>query len=322
MDMTIKPSSKKMKSLRIGFYTSSDATKKNSDSLVPSAFEKLFNDCGVIDGKYKTFNNGDRNLKVTTILKDNDACFYYGFMSITRNSAHLAYIADVDWKEEKIPLSPTQQLSERAYFLYYYNTDILILSQNHLGPKATDLSYVLFCESGAASPVSFSAIWKEESIKELFETGTILKTCELTIAAPRDFNKTSYNMQNQLSKQVVDMMSGSGSSHLDIILRGESSSVDTGFEWLSEDVKKSLKELLEKFTGDNKAPNIKKADVIRKGQNRKTSLVDQVLIHTKNVRLQSDGYPDDLDVKNILIQSRLENKKYLVQYEVKTSFSE
>lgn len=237
-------------------------------------------------------------------------------MTIHRNSAHLAYIADNEtFSEEKIPLSSSKRLAERSYFIYYYNIDLLVLSENHLGPKASDLSYALFNAINRESSVSFSAIWKEETVRELFETGTILKTCEITIAAPRDFNRTEYNLNHRLSSQVVDMIAGSGTSHLDLVLRGKSAALGKEYEYLSEDVKQSIKEMVELFRG-GKGASIQKADVIRKGSNRKTSLLDQVLTHTKNVYLQNDGYPNDNDVRNAMIQSKLENAKYLSQYEV------
>ncbi|MGX8895060.1 DUF6731 family protein, partial [Enterobacter cloacae] len=76
----------------------------------------------------------------------------------------------------------------------------------------------------------FSAIWKEESIRELFESGTILKTCEVTKAAPRDFNKTNYDLKHNLSSQIAEMLAGSGTSHLDLVLRGKSSKTSKGYE--------------------------------------------------------------------------------------------
>lgn len=315
--MTNKPSAKKVKKLRVGFYTSSDATRKSGVSMAMEAFERLYNECTSNNCNHKILDSYDKKLKITFLEKNVEANFYYGFMTVTRNSAHLAYIADdATWSEEKIPLSSTKKLAERSYFIYYYKSDLLILSQNHLGPKSSDLSYALFKSLEGAFPVTFAAIWKEESIKELFETGTILKTCELTIAAPRNFNRSEYQLQGRLSSQIADMLAGSGTSHLDLVLRGKSPTVDSKFEWLSDDVKLSIKELLERCTGDNKGIEIQKANVIRKGNNRKTSLVDQVLIYTKSVHLQHDGYPKDTDVKTALIQSKLENKKYLAQYDI------
>ncbi|HGN0166387.1 hypothetical protein [Proteus mirabilis] len=314
-----KPLSKRVKRLRIGFYTSSDVTKNKNSSLTKKAFNTLYKECTSTLINYKIVGNQERKLKITFLEKDDDAGFFYGFMTMHRNSAHLAYISDNDtFLERKIPLTPLQSLAERSYFLYYFNTDLLLLSENHLGPKATDLSYALFSLSNRESRVSFSAIWKEESIRELFESGTILKTCEVTIAAPRDFNKTNYDLKHNLSSQIAEMLAGSGTSHLDLVLRGKSSKTSKGYEYLSEDVKQSIKEMIEKFKGGKSGAEVQRADVIRKGSNRKTSLLDQVLRHTKNVIIQNDGYPKDDDVKQALIQSKIDNLQYLSQYEVAT----
>lgn len=45
--------------------------------------------------------------------------------------------------EEKIPLAGAKTLSERTYFIYYPQTDILVLSLNHLGPRHSDLAFLL-----------------------------------------------------------------------------------------------------------------------------------------------------------------------------------
>ncbi|MTC51111.1 hypothetical protein GKR59_15925 [Providencia alcalifaciens] len=314
-----KPLAKRVKKLRIGFYTSSDVTKNKNASLTGLAFNSLYNDCTSTLINFKIIGSQDRKLKITFLEKDTEAGFFYGFMTTHRNSAHLAYISDNEtFSEEKIPLTPSQSLAERSYFLYYYKTDLLLLSENHLGPKTNDLSYALFTSLGRESHVSFSAIWKKESIRELFETGTILKTCEVTIAAPRDFNKTDYDLEHNLSSQIADMLAGSGTSHLDLILRGKSTTTSKGYEYLSEDVKQSIKEMLEKFKGGKNKAIVQRADVIRKGSNRKTSLLDQFLRHTKNVYIQNDGYPKDEDVKLALIQAKIDNLQYLSQYEVNT----
>ncbi|MBC8954946.1 hypothetical protein [Xenorhabdus sp. PB62.4] len=308
--------SQRTKLLRIGFYTSSDGSKKDKESLTISAFKKLYDECVSRSLNYKAIDSHDKKVKITFLEKDIEDNFYYGFMSMFRNSSHLAYIADNEWNEEKIPLSPTRQLVERSYFIYYPKSDLLLLSQNHLGPKASDLSYALFNTMKGKTLVTFAAIWKQQSIKELLETGTILRSCELTIAAPRDFNRANYNLQGQLSSQLADMLAGAGLSHLDITLRGQSPVKNSSFEWLSEDVKLSLKELLELFTPKNGGVEIEKANVIKKGNKRKTSLLDQVLIHTKSVKLQGDGYPNDTDVKIAMIQAKVENSDYLAQYDI------
>lgn len=186
-----------------------------------------------------------------------------------------------------------------------------------MGPKHNDLAYMLF--NTISSPISFEAIWRQESIKELLETGSALRSCELSLAIPRNLNETSYDLSGVFAKQVIAMAKGTASSHLTLLLRGQSPIKKKMKGWLTADVKESIKELLEKFPSGDGGLEVEKADVVVQGDRKKKSLVDQVLTLKKLVLIQNDGYPADSDVKAAMIQAKLENSRYLSHYELPAS---
>ncbi|MFS7382216.1 hypothetical protein [Rahnella inusitata] len=304
----------KLKSLRVGFYTSSENLRTNNKGTVAAAFQVLFNQCASQMGNAHFAEFAGRDLKIQFLDRDLENGSYFGFISRRRKSANLAYITDEKWLEVKIPFVGNQSLSERTFFLYYPQQDFLVLSLNHLGPRHSDLAFLLFSNSQHATPISFEAIWKEESIKELLETGSSLRSCEISIAIPRNFNAANYNLSGMFANQVINMVSGSSSSHLTISLRGHSPLKKKSTEWLKGDVKASLKELLEKFPSGEGSLEFEKVDVVAQGDRKKKNLVDQVLTVKKSVIIQNDGYPSDSDVKISLIQAKIENDNYLRQY--------
>ncbi|WP_277977368.1 hypothetical protein [Pantoea endophytica] len=303
-----------MKSVRAGFYTSSENNRSNNKGATARAFEALFQKCIKDLSMTHSAINGERELKIQFIDKSTEDESYFGYVSRRRKSATLAYITDTQWVEEKIPLTGAKALSERTFFIYYPQIDILILSLNHLGPKPSDLAYLLFSTSGSATPISFEAIWKEESIKELLETGSNLRSCVISVAIPRNFNASEYELEGMFARQMINMIKGTSSSHLSLSLRGHSPMKKNIKGWLEEDVKSSIKELLEKFPGGDGRLTFEKADVVAQGDKKKKSLVDEVLTVRKMVLIQKDGYPTDIDVKNAMIQAKAENARYLTHY--------
>ncbi|CNJ15126.1 MULTISPECIES: hypothetical protein [Yersinia] len=301
----------KLKNLRIGFFTSSDGTKKNTSNAKP-AFESLFTVCIASGKNSHTAEFEGKKLKIQIIDKDNDAGFYFGYLSCSRDGFHLPYIGDEHWEESSIPLGDTKYIVERTYFIYYFEQDILLLSLNHLGPKVKDLSFLLYNSSPTLAPVAFEAIWKEESIKQLLETGTTLRSCDLTLAAPRNFNVSNYDLSSSLSKNIIEMMAGMGGSHLRLSLRGRASGKKGIIGYLSNEVKEGLKELLEKLPEGI----IKKAEVTEPRNSKPESLLDQVLI-SKRTALAVNGYPVDSHVRVAMIQAKIEFSGYLDQYSIK-----
>ncbi|MCL6366208.1 hypothetical protein EXT60_18425 [Pectobacterium carotovorum subsp. carotovorum] len=308
--MTDTASQKKQKKLRIGFYTSTTGNK-TTKSNAQIAFDTLYNSYVNADNNSYATLLKDKKLKIVFLNKDNDAKFYFGYISCSREGFHLPYIGDEHWNEESIPLDDTNYLVERSHFLYYYESDILILTQNHIGPKESDLAFILFNASGTPDkPVSFSAIWKQESVKELLETGSTLRSCQIIMAAPRNFNASTYDLSSTFSKQLIEMMAGQGGSTLNLTLRGRASNKKLVKGYLSDEVKSGLKELLEKM------PTImRKATISGPKENKTKSLLDQVLVSEKYI-YTIRGYGEDHEVRKGLISAKIEHAAYLNQYDI------
>lgn len=302
-------SNNNLKKMRIGFYTSSSGTKLNV-SNAQLAFENLYTKTVTPTSNWYTTNSDKKKLKLVFLNKDTGAEFYYGYISCSRDGFHLPYIGDENWAEHNILLDDKKYIVERTYFLYYYKKDLLILSQNHLGPKDSDLSLILFQHSDESKPVAFEAIWKKDSVKELLETGSTLRSCDIALAAPRKFNAANYDLSNSFSKSMIEMMAGMGGSHLKLTLRGRASTRKLVRGYLSDEVKSGIKELIEKVPF-----LVKKANVTQPSDVKTKSLLDQVLIAEKHVRT-INGYPDFNDVRIALIGAKIENQEYLNQYEL------
>lgn len=299
----------KQKKMRIGFFQSSSGTKTTT-SNAQTAFDKMYTSVVTPSQNSYTAEFNKKKLKMVFLEKDTKAEFYFGYLSCSRDGFHLPFIGDENWDEHNIPLDDKKYIVERTYFIYYYKTDILVLSQNHLGPKDSDLAYLLFNFSDVTKPVSFEAIWRKESVKELLETGTALRSCEITLAAPRNFSAADYDLSNSFSKSMIEMMAGMGGSHLKLSLRGRASTRKLIRGYLSDEVKSGIKELLEK------APHLlRKANVTEPKNAKAKSLLDQVLVSEKNVNTK-DGYANATDVRTALISAKIEHSKYLKQYEI------
>ena len=154
-----------------------------------------------------TAETQNRGLKLVILDKDDKQHSYFGYISWRRDCL-LPFIEDgLTGSERTIPLSEKDSVVERTYFIYYYETDLLVMTLNHLGPKVNDLSFILYNKTQMQN-IRFEAIWKHESMKDLLEDGNILRSFDLTVAAPRNFNKSNYNFKHELTKDIVDMVVG------------------------------------------------------------------------------------------------------------------
>jgi len=282
-----------------------------SHSVARAAIENLYSTCVNVTNNSFDTTYKNKKLKIAFLNKDVVANYYFGYMSCSREEYLLPYIGDEHWNEQNIPLDDKKYIVERTYFLYYYESDILVLTQNHLGPKESDLAYLLYSQSGQpGANFSFQAIWKGETVRELLETGSTLRSCEIVLAAPRNFNVTSYQLNSSFSKELVEMMVGLGGTHLKLSLRGRASGKVSVKSYLADGVKEGLKELLEKI------PTIvKKAAVTEPKNPNEKNLLDQVLISEKNI-YTVHGYGTDSDVFQALISAKIDNKEYLKKYDI------
>lgn len=305
----------KTRKIRVGFFTGT-ARSKDGGFAAQKAFDKLYTSC---EGQLPTAFSVDKvgkGLKVVLFEKDELSKSFFGYVSWRRNSL-LPFIEDSAGLERTIPLGETDSVVERTYFIYYYTSDLLALTLNHLGPKANDVAFALY-QQGEMENIRFEAIWKEEDVKDLLEKGNVLRSVDLTIAAPRNFNRSNYNFENNLTKDIVDMVVGMGGTYLKLNLRGRARPKKEGFSYLSGVVRDSVKELIELFPHGAGGLNIKKADVTEPSDSRPKSLLEQVLIGKKTINVIG-GYPTESDIKTAMISAKIDNRIYLSQYELSDS---
>ncbi|ELZ9358999.1 TPA: hypothetical protein ACW72B_004918 [Citrobacter freundii] len=304
---------KKTRRVRVGFFTG-NGSKKDGLSTAKLAFEQMTNTTPVTFPLVVTAETQNRGLKLVILEKDDKQQSYFGYVSWRRDCL-LPFIEDgTTGSERTIPLSDKDSVVERTYFIYYFETDLLAMTLNHLGPKVNDLSFILYNKTQMKN-VTFEAIWKHESMKELLEDGNILRSFDLTVAAPRNFNKANYQIKNDLTNDIIDMVVGMGGSHLRLNMRGRIRPKRAGFNYLKSSVTDAIKELLELFPKGSGGLNIKKIDVTEPSDTAPKSLLDQVLIGSKTIVVKS-GYPSDSDIRTAMISAKIDNANYLAQYEL------
>lgn len=304
---------RKTRRIRVGFFTG-NGSKRDGVSVANLAFEQMTSPAPTVFPIIHTTESQSRGLKLVILDKDILQKNYFGYISWRRDSL-LPFIEDGETGSERtIPLGETDSVVERTYFTYYYETDILSMTMNHLGPKVNDLSFLLYNKT-AMQNISFEAIWKQESMKELLDDGNVLRSFDLTVAAPRNFNKSNYKFNFPLTNDIVDMVVGMGGSHLKLSMRGRIRPKKAGFDYLKSTVTDALKELIELFPKGSGGLQIKKIEVTEPSNPRPKSLLDQVLIGTK-VILVKGGYPSDFDIRTAMTSAKIENSNYLAQYEL------
>jgi hypothetical protein len=308
-----KEEKRKTRRVRVGFFTG-NGSKRDGTSAAKLAFEQITATTPAAFPMVYTTETKSRGLKLVLLDKDTLQHSYFGYVSWRRDCL-LPFIEDSETGSERtIPLSEKDSVVERTYFIYYYETDLLVMTLNHLGPKVNDLSFILYNKTDMKN-VTFEAIWKHENMKELLEDGNILRSFDLTIAAPRNFNKANYRIKHGLTDDIIDMVVGMGGSHLRLHMRGRIRPKREGFNYLKSTVTDAIKELLELFPRGSGGLRIKKIDVTEPSNTSAKSLLDQVLIGTKTIVVTS-GYPSDSDIRTAMTSAKIENANYLAQYEL------
>ncbi|WP_312976251.1 hypothetical protein [Atlantibacter hermannii] len=304
---------KKTRRVRVGFFTG-NGSKKDGPSVARLAFELMTACSPTVFPVVHTTQTQNRGLKLVILDKDLNQESYFGYVSWRRDCL-LPFIEDGQTGSERIiPLSDHDSVVERTYFIYYFESDLLVMTLNHVGPKVGDLAFLLYNKTQMKN-ISFEAIWKQESMKELLEDGNILRSFDLTVAAPRNFNKSNYHFKHELTKDIVDMVVGMGGSHLRLNMRGRIRPKKAGFNYLKTSVTDAIKELLELFPKGSGGLQIKRIDVTEPSNTTPKSLLDQVLIGTKTILVKS-GYPTDSDIRMAMTSAKIENSGYLAQYEL------
>lgn len=304
---------KKTRRVRVGFFTG-NGSKKDGPSVAKLALEQMLGTAPATFPYVHTAETQNRGLKLVILDKDDLQQSYFGYISWRRDCL-LPFIEDgLTGSERTIPLSDKDSVVERTYFIYYYETDLLVMTLNHLGPKVNDLSFILYNKTQMQN-IRFEAIWKQESMKDLLEDGNILRSFDLTVAAPRNFNKSNYQFKHDLTKDIVDMVVGMGGSHLRLNMRGRIRPKKAGFNYLKTCVTDAIKELIELFPKGSGGLQIKKIDVTEPSNTTPTSLLDQVLIGARTIVVKS-GYPSDSDIRTAMTSAKIENSAYLAQFEL------
>ncbi|HDM8134784.1 TPA: hypothetical protein P0E15_004350 [Vibrio harveyi] len=257
----------------------------------------------------------DKSLVLAIHEHDQQANLYYGFVGVFRDTTLPTIYNKETATDKNIPLQETDEILEKSYFLYYEDIDLLVFHQNHLGPRADDLAYMLFKHSGMQK-IIFDPIWKKNSVKEILETGSIMKHGALTLALPRDFKAADLDLSNVWAEDIIKMMSKHGMSRMNINFWGRGSTRKSEVGYLVEDIKDGVKELLSKFaTGSQRKkgqPRISKAVATVTGGEKQT-LLDQELKCKVNVTVVN-GYPDKSSMRGALIQSKLNTLEQLSPY--------
>lgn len=100
--MAVAAKDQSLKSIRVGFYTSSENIRTNNKGLTAEAFNVLYTKCSKDLKMTHHADFGERELKIHFLAVSPEDGSYFGFMSRRRKSATLAYITDTEWVEEKI----------------------------------------------------------------------------------------------------------------------------------------------------------------------------------------------------------------------------
>lgn len=314
---------KRTKEVKVTFFiTGQDDKSKpiNTPALFERVWKSHFSDITKSEAITESRVIGETANK-ELVLKleeyDADANLYFGHVGVFRDSLLPALFNKESQSDSNIPLGKNDEILEKSYFIYYPSTDLLVFHQNHLGPKADDLAYLLFKATGM-SRIVFEPIWKNNDIKSLLETGSTLKNGTLTLALPRNFSEADLDLSNNWSSEVVGMMARTGMSRMTINFWGRASTKKSVVGYIKDDVKEGLRELLTKFDMGSQRKNalqIKKAEA-QMTNGGKESLISQEL----NTRVKVDvidGYPVKSDIRQALINAKLKCSDSLKPYILK-----
>ncbi|ENM3796168.1 hypothetical protein NTH45_002785 [Vibrio cholerae] len=273
--------------------------------------------------KKGVFHQGDKNivLWVDSYVTEADDPYYFGYVGVFRDTTLPTIYDRKTDTDSNIVLSDSDEILEKSYFLYYPTLDLLVFHQNHLGPRADDLAFMLFKFSSQKS-VKFESIWKNHDLKAMLEDGSVLKKATLTIALPRSFKETDFDLSNDWSNDLVKMMYRSGMNKLTLQFWGRASAKKGEKGYISDTVKQGFKELVKKYSGGSARSGdlkIKKAEAQMK-DGKSESLLSQELSTRMDVDVIG-GYPEPTDMAQALIYAKIRCNDELKPYFVQTKAS-
>jgi hypothetical protein len=307
------------KELKVTFFITGQENKSKSiitGELFDSTWEKFNADTNKVNALTDTKPLGEnRGKKLVLKLNEYDKKeeIYFGFIGIYRNTILPTVFNKKSHDDSNIPLTEDDEILEKSYFLYYVQQDILVFHQNHLGPRADDLAYMLF-KFNELDRVHFDPIWKKNNVKELLETNNVMKKGTITLALPRNFNEAELDLSNNWNKEVIGMMSRTGMSRMSINFWGRASTKKGNLGYLVNDVKKGVQELVSKFSVSERTnqPILHKASIQINGGGVE-SLLEQELSTKVDIAVEN-GYPKTIIVKQGLHRAKLKCKDSLNAY--------
>ncbi|HAT6342860.1 TPA: hypothetical protein JAJ28_000536 [Aeromonas hydrophila] len=256
-----------------------------------------------------------REFKLTPISKDNVTGVYRGIISKKRIDT-LPYIGRRnDHSERKIDIKDDEDMWERSYFMYYPTEDILVFQENLLGPKASDLEYVLFKRCAELKKgFTFESIWRSNALKNLLNGKSTFKKVELSIALPRNFDVKSFEIDDKWTEQMLDLMNNTGMSKLNLVFFGRATQRRGQLSYIKESVGESIKKMIEGFGAAKNTPKLRKAKLTTSGNNKEeVNLLDEKI--RAKIRLAcNNGYEDESDVFNKMDIAKRQNEAELKAY--------
>jgi hypothetical protein len=307
------------KELKVTFFiTGQDDKSKaiHTGDLFKNSWDKYFTGTEKVEALTETKVIGEnKSKKLVFKLMDfdsNDEVFF-GYVGIYRDTFLPSVFNKKSFQDSPIPLNTDDEVLEKSYFLYFIKQDILVFHQNHLGPRADDLAFMLF-KANDLSRIHFDPIWKKNNVKELLETNSILRKGTVTLALPRKFDLTDLDLNNSWSKEIICMMSRTGMSRMTIGFWGRASTKKGVVGYVVDEVKNGVQEFVSKFSVSERAnqPTLHKANVQMKDGNVE-NLLEQEL-STKVDIVVENGYPKIVDVKIGLRRAMLKCKDSLDAY--------
>ncbi|MGL5668773.1 MAG: hypothetical protein ACRDD9_21930 [Shewanella sp.] len=316
---------KKTKSVKVTFFVTGQADKSKPVET-PSLFKHVWNTHflpQVLSKKQDptferkgVFDTGNKDLVlwIDSFESRADEPYYFGYVGVLRDTTLPTIYNRKTEIDSNIILSESDEILEKSYFLYYPTLDLLVFNQNHIGPRADDLAFMLYKLSGM-SLMSFEPIWRNQELKSMLEDGSTLKRATLTIALPRSFKEANLNLSNNWSADMIKMMSASGMNRLTLQFWGRASTRKSEKGYIRDVVKEGFLELIKKCSGNSTrkdSPMLKKAEIQLK-DSKPENLLSQELNTKVNVTVVG-GYPTPSDMTQALIVAKIRCQDELRPY--------
>ncbi|ELI6431652.1 hypothetical protein RRM65_001383 [Aeromonas salmonicida subsp. salmonicida] len=308
------------KKVTVGFYLTGQENKSKNiptEDLFSAVWGSHFSDALTRKPISDKMSVGEAGIKDIILFMDEyDATenSYFGYVGVFRDSILPTIYNRTHGTDKNIPLDDTDEILEKNYFCYHAKHDLLVFQHNRLGPRADDLAYMLF-KATRQSRVSFDPIIRGQDMKDLLETGSILKNAQITIALPRNFNPDTFHLENNWASDIIRMMSSSGMSRINLKIWGRAKIKKNDPSYILDSIKDGFHELLNKCylgTGESRIPWIPKAEAQLENDERK-NLINNELTDTPSVTVEK-GYASRDRIKLALSLAFTRQKKELDPY--------